>query len=276
MSGARGTAGQQQDRRNAADRARGQADRGTRSQQQDRRNMETAKAAGNRAPGVSRGGNSGGVKAAALDTRTLSPQTPGWGGLGPRGPMAGWGSTPEFNRAMQEYKDRSLGVKALDFLGGSWFDAVKPDPLNPGTYAGGAYHTGTNVPGAALSLAGMATGIPGLSTIGGLLGSQIPGGTVLHGGDPALAGYNTGTGMPGQSIPGGGTGNAGMGGFNRPAGVQPMRPVGAPGAALSQSPQMAWQTMQPAMLGGPVPGLQNYGVNTPGYNYLAKKPAMFG
>jgi hypothetical protein len=63
-------------------------------------------------------------------------------------------------------------------------------------------------------------------------------------------------------------------------GIRPIQAAGAPGAA-GQSPQMAWQSMQPAMLGGPVPGLQNYSVNTPGYNYLGsvgkpQQPAMFG
>jgi hypothetical protein len=50
MSGARGTASQQQDRRNAADRAGNS--RGTAGQQQDRRNAATAQRAGNVAPGV--------------------------------------------------------------------------------------------------------------------------------------------------------------------------------------------------------------------------------
>ena len=55
-SGARGTAGQQQDRRNAADRAAGSSmgGRGTMGQQQDRRNAATAQRAGNTAPGVER------------------------------------------------------------------------------------------------------------------------------------------------------------------------------------------------------------------------------
>jgi hypothetical protein len=55
MSGARGTASQQQDRRNAADRAGNS--RGTAGQQQDRRNAATAQRAGNVAPGVGRSFN---------------------------------------------------------------------------------------------------------------------------------------------------------------------------------------------------------------------------
>jgi hypothetical protein len=51
-SGARGTAGQQQDRRNAADRAGNS--RGTMGQQQDRRNYTGAQRVGLAAPGVER------------------------------------------------------------------------------------------------------------------------------------------------------------------------------------------------------------------------------
>lgn len=272
-SGARGTASQQQDRRNEADRARGQADRGTRSQQQDRRNMETARAAGNSAPGVRGGGNSGGVRATKLDTRTLNPQTPGWGALGPRGPIAGWGNTPEFNRAMKEYLDRGLGVKALDFLGGSWFDAVKPAALKPETYAGGTYHTGTHVPGVVGGLVGSAFGGPLGGQILGSLAGQIPGGTVLHGGDPALAGYNTGTGVPGASIPGGGTGMANAGGVGSPSGINGVSGVQAAGTAPrpavpSGPPPMQQGVMPGQTLGSPIAGLGNYQVNTPSYGYF--------
>lgn len=154
-------------------------------------------------------GGGGGIGARSLDMRSLNPQTPGWGAFGPRGPMGRWGTDPSFTKAMGEYQGRGFGTKLADFLGGPFFDAVKPQPLSPKTYAGGTYHTGTNVPGSIGALAGLGTGIPGMATLLGWGLGKIPGGTVMHGGNPALAGFNTGTGMPGAApgSPQGGNGH---------------------------------------------------------------------
>lgn len=243
-------------------------ERGTLGQQQDRRNMANAGRVNNSAPGVSRGEKSVG----SIGLRDLNPRTPGFGSFGPRGPMGTWGSSPEFSKAMGEYQNRGLGMKALDFLAGPFYDQVKPNPLDPRTYAGGTYHTGTNIPGVAGSLIGSALG-PGLGMVGGFLGSQIPGGTVLHGGNPALAGYNTGTGLPGAAP--GAQGGTGMGGQFA---MRPITPAGArqgipttPATQQMGLPGLPQNTMGAAMLGN-----ANYGVTRPSYNYFGgMQPAMF-
>jgi hypothetical protein len=223
----------------------------------------------------------------------------------------------DYAKAVGKHATRGFFDKVADFLGGGFYDPKEPMAGNPRSFAGGDFHSTTN-PGSVLGgVAGMFGG-PFGSLLGKLAGpaytaSGLP--EVWHGGygqpdlrngvfgnttnpmGATMADIGSGHSYPSGGAPGagggwagvnspqpgGGTGNGGqMAGINRPAGVQPVQAAGIPGAAAS--PQMAWNSMQPAMLGGPVPGLQNYSVNTPGYNFLGsvggpQKPqqaAMFG
>jgi hypothetical protein len=170
---------------------------------------EVGAARGDAGYGIGRRDGGGGDRARSIDTRSLNPNSPGWGALGPRGPMGRWGTDPSFQKAMNEYNDRGFFNRAADFFAGPFYDAVKPQPLSPKTYAGGTYHTGTNVPGVAGGMLGNVLGGPLGGMILGRLAGMIPGGTVMHGGNPALAGFNTGTGAPGTApgSPQGGSGN---------------------------------------------------------------------
>lgn len=212
------------------------------------------------------GRSGGGMKSSGkIDLKDLNPQTPGFGALGPRGPLGGWGSSPDFKGAMAEYNDRSFFDKAIDFLGGSFYDAVKPNPLDPRTYAGGTYHSGTNVPGALGSLFGGALAPGAGMLLGGALGMAFPDANVLHGGDPSLTGYNTGTSAMGGPGPlGGGNGNGNLGAMPpapKPGQITPATPAGA-----SPPPPMTAGAYQlPSWLS--VPGPSPYTLQQPGYNY---------
>lgn len=110
-SGERGTASQQQDRRNAADHAAGSSmgGRGTMGQQQDRRNTAAAQRAGNAAPGVGRSFSPG-------DRATNSP----YGGMPSFQPRRSVNPTPSY--------DMTLGnlAKVGMMLGGA---AIGGSPL---------------------------------------------------------------------------------------------------------------------------------------------------
>lgn len=219
--------------------------------------------------GGQRGGadRGGGIKASGkVELKDLDPSTPGFGALGPRGPQVGWGSDPDFERAMSEYDDRTIIDRALDFLAGGWYDAVKPEPLSPKTYAGGTYHSGTHVPSALGGLIGGVLGGPlGGQVVGGVAG-MIPGGTVMHGGDPALAGYNTGTGPMSPGAPqGGGTGQGGQ--YANLVQGGPLAPK--PGVATPATPAGP-MSPGPLQMGAnwlSVPGGNPYGIATPAYRY---------
>src|SRR5688572_12644737 len=118
MSGARGTASQQQDRRNAADRAGNS--RGTAGQQQDRRNAATAQRAGNVAPGVGRSFNPN-------DRPTNAP----FGGMPSFQPRRTQNPTPSYEMSLHNMMELSkmmpgpaMGPRAL---GGALGLGIGPD-----------------------------------------------------------------------------------------------------------------------------------------------------
>jgi hypothetical protein len=285
--------------------------RGTLSQQQDRAN------AARRGGAATSGGARGVGSSTAADHRVAignvrAPSIPA-GGVAQGNYPTQDDAYADFAKAVGKHATRGFFDKALDWGLGGFYDPKEPMAGNPRSFAGSDFHSTTN-PGSVLGgLIGMFGGGVG-SVLGKVAGPAYTGlglPEVWHGGygQPDLrtgplgnttnpmggsmadigAGHTYPSGgAPGggwagvnNPQPGGGTGNGGqMASIGQQPGVQPVRPAGTPAAA---SPQMAWQSMQPAMLGGPVPGLQNYSVNTPGYNFLGsvgapqqQQAAMFG
>lgn len=180
MSGARGTAGQQQDRKNAADRDRSVAggksgERGTRSQQQDRRNMDRARAAGNRAPGVGRNeGARGTGSSTAADHlvaigRARTPSIPA-GGVSTGNYPAQDNAYMDYAKAVGNYANRGFIDKALDWGLGGFYDPQEPMAGNPRSFAGGDWHSASNPGSIAGGLAGMFAG-PFGSVLGPAMGN---------------------------------------------------------------------------------------------------------
>ncbi len=105
----------------------------------------------------------------------------------------------------------------LDFIGGPFIDAKPPDVTNPDSYAGGDWHTSTNVGGAVGTGLGLGLGFPGLGQVGSWIDNQLGIPDIYHGGpgyvsdmareyQDSLGGNNSG-GAP----QGGGSGNGNMG-----------------------------------------------------------------
>jgi hypothetical protein len=264
----------------------GSGARGTLGQQQDRRNMETARRSGNAAPGVGANNNRGTLSQMQDRINTnralaRSNTAPGVGNYSK--------AMDDYNNLGQGFLDDPLGAIGRFFGSGFGVGEIDPSTQAPKSFLGrstaswgidpigAAIGLGSNFMGPAGSLLG--AGYRGLKSLSGWQGPMI----AFDGNQPVTGGFPSmgGPGSPTSPQSGGGTGNGGqMASIGQPAGVQPVRPAGTPGAA---SPQMAWNSMQPAMLGGPVPGLQNYSVNTPGYNFLGsvgapqqQQAAMFG
>lgn len=84
----------------------------------------------------------------------------------------------DYAKAVGGYATRGFVDKALDFLGGSFYDAQEPMAGNPRSFAGGDYHSTSNPGGILGGVAGMA--IPGLGTLTG----------------PALGAAYTASGLP--------------------------------------------------------------------------------
>lgn len=104
----------------------------------------------------------------------------------------------------------------------------------------------------------------GLRALGGALGLGI---------GPEFEGPMGMANTPGDMDP---TNRAGTNPMNTVPmpGVQGITPAGQGGAGAPTMPGMTPLAMQPAMLGGPVPGLQDYSVQLPGYNYFGQPPAL--
>lgn len=76
----------------------------------------------------------------------------------------------DYAKAVGGYATRGFGQKALDFLGGSFYDIQEPMAGNPRSFADGSYHSTSNPGGILGGLAGMLA--PGLgSLVGPALGS---------------------------------------------------------------------------------------------------------
>jgi hypothetical protein len=284
----------------------GGADRGTKSQQQDRRNMDAARAAGNRAPGVRGGGrNASGMSSAAADHlvamgRVSTPSIPG------TGVAQGNYSTQDqayadYAKSVGQYANRGFIDRAMDWLGGGFYDPKEPMAGNPRSFAGGDFHSTTN-PGSVLGgLAGLfgggvgsvlgkiagpaytAAGLPEIWHGGygqpdmrtGPLGNTTNpmGGTMadIGGGHTYPSGGAPGGGWAGVNSPqpGGGTGNGGQ--FVQAPGVQPIQAAGLPQAPAAQQPGLARFGMPGGQMN--VPGPSQYGVNLPSYGYFGS-PGM--
>jgi hypothetical protein len=70
--------------------------------------------------------------------------------------------------AKRAYEGRGFWDRALDFLGGPFYDENEPDFNDPRTYHGGTYHSSTDILGSAASLLGMAGGPIGAAVGKGL------------------------------------------------------------------------------------------------------------
>jgi hypothetical protein len=105
----------------------------------------------------------------------------------------------------------------LDFIGGPFIDANPPDVTKPASYAGGDWHTSTNVGGALGTVGGAALGFPGLGLAGSWIDDQLGIPDVYHGGpgyvSDAAREYQAGlNGGNNASAPqGGGTGQGNFG-----------------------------------------------------------------
>ena len=197
--------------------------------------------------------------------------------------MANLAGPHGFNKAVDNYNNRSGWWDALDWIGGPFIDVNKPNPTIPGSYARGDWHTSTNPLGAVGALAGMGMGIPGLGFLGSQIGSAVGIPDIYHGGSGYVgdmanayngstmntaAGQTGGTGMAGQ-----GSNNNGDFGLryagNRAVDPQrsgaPMAPT-APGAPGMPQPGMGLMSAPGKYLG--IPGGKPYGLMAPGYSWV--------
>lgn len=204
-SGERGTKSQQQDRRNAADRSRANADRdrGTKSQQQDRRNMDAARRAGNAAPGVG----------ANRDRGTLSQQQDR---INMNRALARSNTAPgvgNYSKAMDDYNNIGQGFwddpfGAIGRMFGSGFGIGEIDPSTqaPKSFLGREEASwGIDPIGAALGIGGMFAGPAGslvsnaYQGIKGLTGWQGPM-IAFDGNQPVNMGVDLPTGLTSPNI----------------------------------------------------------------------------
>jgi hypothetical protein len=203
----------------------------------------------------------------------------------------------DFAKAVGKYGTRGFFDKALDFLGGGFYDPQEPMAGNPRSYAGGDFHSTSNPGSIVGGMLGMAAG-----PFGTLLGKAFgPAYTaaglpeVWHGGldqpdmrngvfgntDNPMGGsmadiggghtYASGSTPGGPSgyggqFAGGGTGNAGQmglpsGPMSQPQPRAPQAPAAGPtGIAAAGPMQMPGQWLG-------VPGPSQYGLMTPGYQW---------
>lgn len=202
-------------------------------------------------------------------------------------------SQHDYVNASQAFANRSFGDKLLGALAGMipGIGTQKPTLGQPNSYAGGTYHNIGNPAGAIGGALGIASGIPGLGTLGeqafGRAYNAFGGNNYSFGGpgvDPQT-GQSTGSSWSG--------GNAiGFGGQNSPANVNPpgmganSNPVanainqnqtGQQAALAASTGQAGSVGSTPAGLGllgmqqAPQSGMvaPGYGYSLPGYGYLA-------
>lgn len=205
----------------------------------------------------------------------------------------------DYSKAVGSYATRGWLDKALDFLGGGFYDPQEPMAGNPRSYAGGDFHSTSN-PGSILGgLAGMfagplgpvvgpaagaaytAAGLPEIWHGGyeqpdirtGLMGNS----TAPMGGSMADigSGHTFSSGGPsmanGPASPqGGGTGQGGLlsNGFN-PQTAQRTHTVTPPGITSKPAPGNLYSTMAARYQPINAQGLMNYGVWSPQHTYAA-------
>jgi hypothetical protein len=230
-------------------------DRGTMGQQQDRRNMDAARAAGNRAPGVARGGGFGtGSSTAAQHQiaigKTRAPSIPA-GGVAQGNYPTQDDAMADYAKAVGKHATRGFFDKALDFLGGGFYDPKEPMAGNPRSFAGGDFHSTTN-PGSVMGalLGGFGGGVgsllgkfagPAYTKAGlpeiwhggygqpdlrnGIMGNtdNPMGGSMadIGGGHTYSSGSGPGATGAGPSFAGGGSGNSGIGSYKPASAPQP-------------------------------------------------------
>ena len=125
------------------------------------------------------------------------------------------------DRYRKEHPEEELDRwDVLDFIGGPFIDAKPPDVTNPDSYAGGNWHTSTNIGGALGTAAGFGLGMPGLGQVGGWIDDQLGIPDIYHGGpgyvsDAAREYQDSLGGNNGSAPQGGGTGQGGFGGFGQ-------------------------------------------------------------
>lgn len=140
----------------------------------ERRNREAmAKSSGAKASGMSTAAADHLVATGKIRT----PSIPA-GGVAPGNYATQDEAYNDFAKAVGSYATRGFIDRALDFLGGGFYDAQEPMAGNPRSFAGGDYHTSSN---------------PG-SILGGFAGMLAPGSGTLVG--PALGGAYTALGLP--------------------------------------------------------------------------------
>lgn len=191
-------------------------------------------------------------------------------GTGPT-PQAVPGQTPTINRtrswsnpdwdlkdvakARASYKNRSGIWGVLDTIAGPFIDVNEPDWNNPASFAGGDWHTSTNLGGAAAALAGLGLGAPGLGFIGSQIDNLVGIPDLYHGSwemerdirnetDQARAAGSSGAGQ-GIGHSGGRQGGTGRGGENLATAITRAAATAA-GAAPAPSSTPSSPTPQPA------------------------------
>jgi hypothetical protein len=279
-SGERGTKSQQQDRRNAADRSRANADRdrGTKSQQQDRRNMDAARRAGNAAPGVG----------ANRDRGTLSQQQDR---INMNRALARSNTAPgvgNYSKAMDDYNNIGQGfwddpLGAIGRMFGSGFGVGEIDPSTqaPKSFLGREEASwGIDPIGAALGIGGMFAGPAGTLAsnayqgIKGLTGWQGPM-IAFDGNQPVNMGLDLPTGLTspniGQTPPSMAQhGGDGLLSPNFGAPTTPTQTATAPKpAAQPQAPGDLYKTLQAQYMPINARGLAEYGVWRPEHRFAA-------
>jgi hypothetical protein len=197
----------------------------------------------------------------------------------------------DYSKAVGQYETRGFLDKALDFLGGAFYDSQEPMAGNPRSFSKGTFHSTSNPGGILGGLLGMAapglgmlTG-PAVSSIydaaglpqmwhggydqpdlrNGLMGNtDAPmGGTLADAADKVGGGWFSGGKSPNMA----GGGNNGISGRLASILGRPTRPTAPPGAtakpaALASAPP-ALTNYASKYLSVNAPGLQDYGIWTP-------------
>jgi hypothetical protein len=261
----------------------------------ERRNREAMARNGPRASGMS----SAAADYAVATGRVSTPSIPA-GGVAKGNYQSQVDAYNDYAKAVGKHATRGFFDKAMDFIGGGFYDPKEPMAGNPRSFAGGDFHSTTN-PGSVVGgmlgmfgggigsllgkVAGPAYTASGLPEVwhggygqpdlrGGVFGNTTNpmGGTMadIGGGHTYASGSAPGTpGGNGGQFAGGGTGNAGQQFASNVPGVQAPRPVQA--AGVQQPVGMSPFTMQGGQMN--VPGPSQYGVNLPSYGYFGS-PGM--
>jgi hypothetical protein len=218
-SGARGTAGQQQDRQNQRDRERAAGgsgnggNRGTLGQQQDRRNVETARRSGNAAPGVGANNNRGTLAQQQDRVNTnralaRSNTAPGVGNYSD--------AMNDYNNVGQGFFDDPFGALGRLLGGGFGIGEIDPSTQAPKSFVGrNTASWGIDPIGAALGVGGSFFG-PAGSLVSGLYNR----GKTLAGWQGPMIAFDGNQPVGGVSNPfSGAFGGGSSGGINTASGV---------------------------------------------------------